>query len=338
MLRPMETAKNRLGATSVVISTHSRADGVVRVLRCLARQTVRPTEVIIVDQSKGEAIRNAVQKALAEMSPADRLNVRHEAVTFQGLTKSRNHGLALVKTEFTTFIDDDVEIGDGYIEGALRFLRTTPGAQVVGGFPRLPDKPLDSALQAPKGLWLTYRKLFGLYRPTKSWKVMPQFEATFNPALTEPTQSDYISGSNFTVRTETAKSVWFDEKLIWYSIGEDLDFPMRVNKLYPGSVWIHPGFDIHHHDSSYGREYSEFLWGVHVCHHYYLFHKHWNGRISSAVAFAWSRLGNALMPALQHRRHGLPNMTLLMRSLKVEKLVIDHLQDVFKGEFPVKAG
>jgi glycosyltransferase involved in cell wall biosynthesis len=59
-------------ATSVVISTYNRPQGVLDLLASLAKQTLMPEAVYVVDQSPDTAIGEAVEKARA---PRHRLSL-----------------------------------------------------------------------------------------------------------------------------------------------------------------------------------------------------------------------------------------------------------------------
>lgn len=320
--------------TSVVISTYNRPQGIHALLTSLNSQTVLPQTVIIVDQSKKEAIKAAIDSFRSR--PENRLNIQHEQVQFQGLTKSRNHGMDLVKTPITTFIDDDVEIGKEYIERTLAFFEEKRGV-VVSGLIQMPDMP-ELGAPKPGGLWQLYRTIFGLSRYGKGWKVLPNFEVIYTTGIKTPTEAEYISGSNFSIYSDIAKKVRFDEKLVWYSIGEDIDFPQRVRREHPHGVWFDPRLPVSHPHAPEGA-LSEFLLTVHTCHHYYLYSKQWEHHppAFAKIMFAWGRVGAVLMPCLQARKAKvIPNLDLLARALRVELKVLKHATQVFKGDFPIK--
>ena len=322
----------QLLSTSVVISTYSRPQGVLDVLESLSRQTVMPKAIYVVDQSPGTAIAEAVERGRT-LYPSLR-GLTHLKVDFQGLTKARNHGLARVTTPVTTFIDDDVVVGPTYIEEVLAFFRGGH-CVVVGGLPRFGNLEHRGG-PPPSTAWALYRRLFNISRPGDTWRVLPNFEVLYNTAISEPIQSEYISGSNFSVLTAVAKDIGFDEKLIYYSIGEDIDFPVRVRRKHPHAVWLNPLLPVSH-PLPPEEPWKDFILYVHSLHHYYLFYKYWDGHPGPMawLDFARSRLGLMLMPSFQRRKYGLlPHLGLLKSSFMVESQILHHFKSVLRGEFP----
>ena len=320
-----------LRKTSIVISTYSRPAELKKLLASIDTQTVLPEAVYVVDQSKNDAIGNVVMEFQGVKKGS--FQCHHLKVAFQGLTKARNYGLDRVRTELTTFIDDDVTLGSAYLEKVLGFFNEKE-AVLVGGIPQFPGVT-HKGTPKPGGIWELYRKVFCLGRPGDGWRLLPNFEGLYKLPLLEAERSDYISGSNFTVFTDLAKSVEFDEKLIWYSIGEDIDFPMRVRKLHPDGVWLDPRPPVFH-PLPPEKPLSEFLLKVHALHHYYLFSKMWdhNPSFAKIALFYWTRLGILLMPALQHRRAGfIPDWGLLKSSLRVEWDIVKNRKCVARGDF-----
>jgi GT2 family glycosyltransferase len=323
-------------ATSVVISTYSRPDGVLSLLCSLARQTVIPKTIYIIDQSKGNLIKSAIDVFLRDNHGFTETNCRHVRADFQGLTKSRNFGLSLVDTPVITFIDDDVEVGPTYIEQVMRFFEEKRGV-LLGGVAQFPGVPYKGN-PAPSSVWTTYRKIFNLSRPGSDWRLLRNFEIIYQLAPQSFVEADFISGSNFSVSTAVAKEFKFDEKLIWYSIGEDLDFPLRLKRRYQHGVWIDPTLPVFH-PLPPEKPLTQFLLLIHACHHYYLFKKQWDGfpPLGELIQFVRARLGHVFMPALQKRRVWVfPDPELLLRSIKAEMKVLGNVRAVFSGKFPIE--
>ncbi len=316
--------------TSIVICTFNRPNELRLLLDTIERQTVKPVAVYVIDQSKGDLIAQAVKDFIAALQPS--FACHNLKVSFQGLTKARNYGLAQVQTELTSFIDDDVTLGPTYLEEILKFFESQ-NPILVGGIPQFPDVA-HKGTPLPGGFWFWYRKVFSLSRPSHHWKVLPNFEAVYRLPLDGPTRADYFSGSNFTISTQAAKAVGFDEKLIWYSIGEDIDFPIRVRKTFGEQVWLTPHPPVFH-PLPPTQALSEFLLRVHVLHHYYLFFKLWSGTPSVPVKlmFYWARIGNMLMPGFQRRKGLCPDFELLKRSWRVERDVFRARRKVALGDF-----
>jgi hypothetical protein len=114
-----------------------------------------------------------------------------------------------------------------------------------------------------------------------------------------------------------------------------VDFPVRLRRKYPDQVWLSPQLPVFHPLPA-DEPWKDFILYVHSLHHYYLFHKFWEGRPTPRAwfDFARSRIGLMLMPSLQRRKGLLPHGGLLKSSLAVERRILSNLGRVFKGDFP----
>lgn len=115
---------------SIIVCTYRRADELEHVLGCLARQTYRGFEVLVVDGSGADpTVRERVSAIGAR--EGERLPLRFIAAP-TGLTKQRNVGLTQARGELIGFLDDDVSIGPTFLaEVDRRFAE--PGLEDVGG-------------------------------------------------------------------------------------------------------------------------------------------------------------------------------------------------------------
>jgi glucosyl-dolichyl phosphate glucuronosyltransferase len=117
---------------SIIVATYNRAALLDATLRSLAghlsksRLRVR-VEVIVVDNNSGDDT-TARANALAPLF--EKCSVIFEPK--QGLSHARNAGLAAATGEFIAFLDDDVEVEDGWLPELLGELED-PDVWVVGG-------------------------------------------------------------------------------------------------------------------------------------------------------------------------------------------------------------
>lgn len=93
---------------SVVICTLNRPADLVRVLRYFERETYPDFEVIIVDQS------DFPDREIDDLVDANP-RFRHIKLIEKGLCKSRNIGIRAARGDIVIFVDDDVEIFDGFL-------------------------------------------------------------------------------------------------------------------------------------------------------------------------------------------------------------------------------
>jgi GT2 family glycosyltransferase len=110
---------------SIVIPTRERPAYLEVALASVAPQAARAgAEVIVVDD--GELARNA--------ELAERFGARYVALGRpRGLNAARNAGVAAARGELLAFIDDDVEVRDGWLDALIEAARSQPAVGVFTG-------------------------------------------------------------------------------------------------------------------------------------------------------------------------------------------------------------
>lgn len=111
---------------SVLIPTLDRYPYLRTLLSQLERQTIRPFEIIVVDQTRSE------NRYLNLAQDFPNLPIKMIYQDQPGQCSSRNAGLQMARGEFILFIDDDDEVQPDLIEGQLRSILES-GADVSSG-------------------------------------------------------------------------------------------------------------------------------------------------------------------------------------------------------------
>jgi glycosyltransferase involved in cell wall biosynthesis len=111
---------------SVVIPTRNRPLSLERVLLCLANQTLKPLEIIIVDSSDAP---HEIDNVAASFNQTPLL-VQH---THPSLCAQRNIGIAAASGKWIFLCDDDVEFSPGYLQSMWEFILAHPGEGAVTG-------------------------------------------------------------------------------------------------------------------------------------------------------------------------------------------------------------
>lgn len=120
---------------TVAIATCGRAAGLARCLQALADGTVRPYEVIVVDQAPTPEARAAVAACVT-------LKTRYLEQPRLGLSASRNLALASTVTRLLAVTDDDCAPDAGWLAGvAAAFARAPRPAAVTGAIVALGPPP-----------------------------------------------------------------------------------------------------------------------------------------------------------------------------------------------------
>ncbi len=120
---------------SVVLATYNRPELLVRLLRQLDRQTLAAGdfEVVVVDDGS----RPPVGDRLAELQVGYEL--RLEEQPNRGAAAARHRGIAAARGEILVIVDDDMQIGEGFLEQHLRRHGSGTRKVVLGRIEADPD-------------------------------------------------------------------------------------------------------------------------------------------------------------------------------------------------------
>ncbi len=104
---------------SLLISTYERPDALAAVLRSVARQTLRPHQIVIGDDGSGEATRDVIRAAAQSMP------VIHRWLEHDGFRagRMRNHAAAVATGEYLVIIDDDMLLHPEFLADHARAAR-----------------------------------------------------------------------------------------------------------------------------------------------------------------------------------------------------------------------
>lgn len=125
---------NRLGEVmlSVVVPCFNQADFLPQCLASVARATVYPHQVVVVDDGSDDP----VDEVLPEGNELGRL---HQELTIvrqdnRGLANARNHGLALARAPYVKFLDADDMLWPGSLDIMVQALERTSADIGLGGY------------------------------------------------------------------------------------------------------------------------------------------------------------------------------------------------------------
>jgi GT2 family glycosyltransferase len=202
------------GSISVIMASKGRPDFVHDAIEGLQRQTLKPTQIIVVVPSGEDLPRNQWGADVQYI------------VGPHGLTSQRNRGIAMVpnNVRYVGCFDDDFELRADYLEQAVAFMNAN--APVVGisghlvadgGITREEAKELIAKSVpggSPRGRFFSRGKHHILY------------------------------GCNMIIRRPILDYESFDENLPFYSYGEDYDLSIRLKHYglvgrFDGCVGVH---------------------------------------------------------------------------------------------------
>lgn len=207
---------------SVVICTRDRPASLLDTLRSLRTQTLKPDELLILDDGNlSECDRERIEIAAAEAASHWRII----PTGGRGLTASRNLAARSAKGDILLFLDDDVTCEPGVIVEITR-LMCDP---LVSGVTATIIEPAFRARGARLFQWG--------YRVAGWWSIGPRG----TPAGPRPTtlndsaiakRARWLSGAAMAIRRSVVVANPFDESLAEYALGEDREMGYRLARTH----------------------------------------------------------------------------------------------------------
>lgn len=175
---------------SVIVCTRERPDDLERCLAALARQTVGPLDVIVVDNApKTDRTRAVAQQA----------GVRYVVEPRPGLDRARNAGLAAAESDWIAYTDDDAVPDADWAEVLLEALADPKVGGVAG-------------IMLPLELETEAQLLFERYLGGEAGRRLAHQRRTFAPPFPAASAGQVGAGANMAFRRAALDSVGpFDE-------------------------------------------------------------------------------------------------------------------------------
>jgi GT2 family glycosyltransferase len=199
---------------SVVIASKGRPDFVSDTVESLQRQTLKPTQIIIVVPS----IEDLPTKQWGD-------DVRY-IVGPLGLTSQRNKAITAIPitVPYVGYFDDDFELKEDYLEKAVAFMNVNLSVMGISG--RLLAGGGISREEA--------KKLIATYQP----------RGNSQGIFFSRGKHHILFGCNMVIRRAVLDYETFDENLPLYSYGEDYDLSIRLERYglvgrFHGCVGVH---------------------------------------------------------------------------------------------------
>jgi glycosyltransferase involved in cell wall biosynthesis len=267
---------------SVVIPTYNRSEDLKITLNSIIRFKDLG-EVIIVDQSKDSKTKKVVSDFKSK-------RLKYVYSKTPAITIARNLGVkeASKKSKIICFIDDDVTLGNNYFEEILKVFNADENAMAVAGY----DLPRDV------GSWSgrTIAKIFRLGHFEKNRaRIISAYGNTYYYGPRKVSNVQWLPGVNMAYIKGVFDEQKFDENLLGYTIGEDIDFSYRLWKKHPNSVFITPLTKFKHRFSEAGRYLTERMAYVNQIDHFYFNYKNLNNNLGQKIIFTWSLIGIMLL-------------------------------------------
>jgi len=257
--------------TTVIICSLGRSAVLHETVLGLLKQTVQPASIIL---SLGEE-----HSALPETEALPRVR---RILGAPGSSIQRNAAIHFVRTRYTLFLDDDVELATDYVDRMERLFAADP--TIVGASGGV------AADGAPSGVAIERRAAVEAIREYTGSRDTVPFKDVY--------------GCNMFVRSDILEVERFDERLPLYGWLEDLDFSLRLKKH--GRIVRHRGALVAHLAARSGRT-SDLRYGyTKIANPWYLWQKQVLSSLPEVIVRYWAKttLANLLRALSPNGSHG----------------------------------
>lgn len=225
---------------ALVIATKDRPEDLKNLLKSLEKQTILPSETIVVDGSD-KPVKNLIQEY-------SNLNIKYLRVLPPSATRQRNAGFKAVSKNisFIGFLDDDIVLKGDSVEEIMNFWNKAK--KNIGGVSlNQVNHPALFASNMKKSVCSSRMNLYSSIRG----KVMKSGFTTMIGTITKLIYTDWLPTTASVWRREVLEKYRFDEWFKGYSYLEDLDLSYRVRKEW--KLVVVPDAKYNHYPAETGR-------------------------------------------------------------------------------------
>ena len=269
---------------TAVIPTRNRPDDLPKAVASVCAQTRLPDELIIVDQSSGNASREHVSSVMVGIDSIKLVYIHDTSIL--GLVDAKRVASEWAGGDIVCFLEDDVVLESDYFE------------QIELGFVSHPAMIGCCGIisNAPKQV-AGYTIFFKLFHRGIFFDRRVGLHGSFSGRGNELVASEMLSGGSSAWRREVFSAVSFDVENGLH-MSEDVDFSTRVARRFPGQLFINPNARLAHYCSPVNRETlgPRQRRKLTECIIYYKKRREWSG---STVALPWLLFGMFLEGLLE---------------------------------------
>lgn len=222
---PVRSDEELAPGCSVVICTYNRRDAVQSFLDSLAEQGFPVPRLVIVDASPGDETEQMIRRYPRLEQLAESFFYFRVRGSLRGLTRQRNFSLHWIGTELVVFFDDDVVLLSNCLR-EMKAVHRSLGEKVVGVGATIENEPKNIPL-----FWRTRRALgiVSTLRPGSYCRSGFAVPWNFLPPTDEWVEGEWLRGCAMMWKTRPARIVGFNSDFTGSSIGEDVDFSLRMS-------------------------------------------------------------------------------------------------------------
>ncbi|WP_166382111.1 glycosyltransferase family 2 protein [Polaribacter sp. 11A2H] len=257
---------------SLIICTYMRPVAILKLLKSVEEQELYPDEILIIDGSTDDKTTLVLEQNTFK-------NLRYFKVdkVNRGLTKQRNFGIDKVSEamDVVCFLDDDIILEKPYFKNLINTYKEYPDAGGVGGYilnevnwrvlnkdekSNFDEFEIDGYVRS-LGSRNVLRKRLGLLSDQPPC-IMPEFSNGFSVGSLPPNnkiyKAEYFMGGVSSFKKEVVDSIKFSEYFEGYGLYEDLEYCLRVSKVY--NLYVNTSATLYHYHEEGGRP-NKFAYG-----------------------------------------------------------------------------
>jgi len=278
---------------SIIIPTYKRSNDLRIAIDSILKQSIFPKEVIIVDNANDQKTKDLVSMYENQESI---ISFKYIFESIDSSSHARNVGAKHATGDILFFLDDDVVLYKEFAQKIMQAYKQYPGALIVQG-----DIQNKTSTTNIRKIWShvynAYATFFTMYHITEGkMKVLPSGKNTNSSNSVKALDCEWASGCCFSVKCEVFDKFQFDDKLIKYSFGEDVDFSYRIYSQHPGSIYIVPEAKLLHKGSLNKSSPAKQAIIMEKAYSLYFVAKNL-GKSLNFLMFFWSELGVFLLDA-----------------------------------------
>ncbi len=215
---------------SIVTPTFRRPEEVKGMLENIARQTILPVEVILVDGATDEdhSTREIID-AEKEKYPFEVVYIRRNG----GTAIQRNHGIDAAQSDFVAFIDDDVRLESDFMKNVLDAFELDREL-AVGGIVGYRTNEYFNANESERWRWYKKLRLLSVYEPGRyDFKCGYPINASMQAPFSGTREVDFMTTACAVWRRDVFDSgLRFDEFFRDYGVLEDAHLSLRAGRKW----------------------------------------------------------------------------------------------------------
>lgn len=234
--------RNRM-KISAVIPTKNRPRDLLVAVKSITRQSRKPDQLVIIDQS-GDVLGFELVSAELKRIPEIELSYIHDQA-IQGLVAAKAESLKFATGDVICFLEDDVVLEDDYI------------AEIENGF--LNETTMlgcSGVITNPPTVGWLYLLMFNIFHRGIFLDGRPAIYAGITRQSTSLVASDALSGGLSAWRARVFDEVAFDVRNGFHML-EDFEFSRRAFRCFGPHFFINPRARLEHNCSPINRDFLD---------------------------------------------------------------------------------